>query len=295
MKIIILGTGFIGSNLAKKALEKGFKVFLLGRKDEKDLKNLLPFENVNLSYVKFKDLEGLDEELKGLNLKDSVFFNAAWKGLEKLTDGSFENQLSNAILASKAVKLAKRLECSKIINIGSQEERIFKDYLNEKWKNQNYTSNALFYSASKYAAKELCELVAYLEKIDFINTRFSIVLDEKLTGASFVAKTLLKIKKGEDFENPKNEELCEIIEFDELMQAFLAVAKYGKNKKDYYLGLGKTQNLKSYFEYFKGLKEGKNLEFKTLNLEEFSPKELEEDTGFNFKKDFNIFAKEALK
>lgn len=288
MKIIILGAGFIGSNLAKKAVERGFEVSVLGRKDKKEVAEILPLESIN--YIQFTDLSAIEN----LSLKGGVFFNAAWKGINKLTDGSLENQLNNAILASEAVRLAKRLECAKFINIGSQEEKIFKDFLNEDWKDKNYTSNALFYSASKYAAKELCELVAYLEKIDFINTRFSIVLDKELSGSSFVAKTLLKIKEGGEFESPKNEAPCEIISLDELMNAFLAVAEFGQNKKDYYLGLGKTNELKEYFKHFKELKEGLNKELKSLNLELFSAQELEKDTGFKFKKDFNIFAKEAL-
>ncbi|MWV61255.1 NAD-dependent epimerase/dehydratase family protein [Helicobacter saguini] len=304
LKAIIFGAnGYIGRALTKCLLSHNMQVLALARCDKKEfLIRLDSIESNNLHYQKIKNLQDFNVEKWQDFGKDSIFYNLAWKGENRLNDGDLQSQMQNINLANTALNLAKSLQSSKFINISSQEQALFSDYIHtNKWKTQDYTSNSLYYSGVKYAVFELLSLLAYMQKIDFINVRFSIPLDFNLSNDSFVSKNLRQIMQGKAFEIPKNKEPCEIISLDELCESLYFVGLKGKNKADYYLGKGEIFTLQEYFETFKKIiesrfyKSSKINNFKNLEVSEiFNPKKLYKDTGFSYKLDFFAISKQIL-
>lgn len=296
--IVFGATGYIGRALVEKLLSKEVNVLALGRKKGQYL------EHKNLKYIIIDvELEIFFEQLLVLkdDYKNAVFYNAAWSGLDRLTNGEIQDQMKNITMSSKAIKFAAKFNCSKFINIGSQEESIFNYFVStDSWKTISYTSSPIYYAGAKFANMEMLKLLAYLEKIDFVNTRFSIVIDKSLSGVSFVAKNLKEILNGSEPQSTKNTQPCEIILLDELVESYYEIGKFGKNKADYYLGIGKPDILINYllsFYYYKT--DAKNyirseMKFDKKLLDTFNPSSLHKDTHFYFKKDFSQIMQEIL-
>ena len=59
-----------------------------------------------------------------------AFLQFCWSGV-KFTDGTFEEQMKNAVHAANAVKTAE-IGCSKFVNIGTLEETFVERYLQTK-------------------------------------------------------------------------------------------------------------------------------------------------------------------
>lgn len=297
---IIFGcTGYLGKKLSEFVLEKNINVLGIGRKEKCEL------QHQNFKYFSIKDdLDAFFTDMLKFKdeYKDAVFYNFSWSGLDRLTNGELNDQLKNLNTSAKALKFASAFSCAKFINIGSQEEAIFKNFIEtNKWQENLYSSSPIYYAGAKFANKELLQLLSYLEKIDFINTRFSIVLDKKLSGVSFVAKSLNVIKGGGDLMQVKNTQPCEIIFLDELIEAFYEIGKTGKHMADYYLGLGKVDTLPHYLSsFYNFVKKGGAYKQGVLNfdkslLDSFDASLLLKDTGFAFKKDFNALMQEFVK
>lgn len=300
--IIFGATGYIGIALTKSLLSNGIQVLAIGRKSQKDFYDKLSLEhNKNVDYLQINgDLESFLNKLsQNTDCKGSVLYHLAWSGLDRLTNGGVKEQIKNVSITSQILSFASEIGCSKFINLSSQEEAIFQHYIQSgQWKVKKYSSSPVFYAGAKLANAELVRLVSYLEKIDYINVRFSIVLDTRLSGPSFVAETFKKIKNKEPIPEVKNTQPCEIILLEDLVEACHKIGMHGKYMADYYLGKGDIDTLENYFIKFNNLlypNQTKSLSQNSFDkgmLELYNPSSLENDTGFMFNKDFTYLAKE---
>lgn len=300
--IIFGATGYIGTALTKSLLSNDIQVLAIGRKSQTDFHHNLDLEyDKNLDYLQINgDLETFLSELsKNTNYKGDVLYHLAWSGLDRLTNGEVKEQIKNLSITSQILSFASKMGCSKFINLSSQEEAIFQHYIQSgQWKVKTYSSSPVFYAGAKLANAELVRLMSYLEKIDYINIRFSIALDEKLSGPSFVAEAFKKIKNQESIPKVKNTQPCEIILLEELVEACYRIGLHGKHMADYYLGKGDIDTLENYFIKFNNLlhpNQTKSLSQNSFDkgiLELYNPSSLENDTGFTFNKDFTHLAKE---
>ena len=285
-KAIISGaTGMVGRAVTKFLVKNGVEVLCLGRKHltATDLYNIF---GVNLSYVSLdmKNIEKLPEIIDKLNWRvgnNCNFFNFAWSGSLRLTDGSFEEQLNNVTFAANAVKVSKKIGCVKFINSGTLEET----YIEQSLKNKSilYASGQENYALAKLAARDMCNIVAYLEKIDYVHTRLSAPLNPDLSTGTYIAKTLNDISKGRPYEQPKNNQLFDIIFLDDVAEAYFLIGQHGKNKANYFIGTSKPTNLKDYFSEFDRVVRGSKVVHKQQaeNLYQlFDNQELCKDTGF---------------
>ncbi|EAI4828507.1 NAD-dependent epimerase/dehydratase family protein [Campylobacter lari] len=299
--IVFGATGYVGLALVKKLLNENISVLAIGRKDNEEFFKKLNFNSDKIKYLQINQpLEVfLNNSLKYDDFKqDCVLYHFAWSGLDRLTNGDIRDQIKNLHITSEILFFANKFGCKKFINVSSQEEAIFENYLkNNKWKNEKYTSSPLYYAGAKFANTQLVKLLSYLKKIDYINTRFSIVLDEDLDGVSFVASTFKKLQNHEEIPEVKNTQPCEIVLLDELVDAYYKIGLHGRHKADYYLGRGSPNTLMNYFLNFKSII---NLEDKLRQdsfnkdiLDIFDPKSLKFDTGFVFNKTYKCLAKEV--
>ncbi|EAI8833079.1 NAD(P)-dependent oxidoreductase [Campylobacter coli] len=299
--IVFGATGYIGLALVKKLLSENINVLAIGRKDDRYFSEKLNFNSDKVRYLQINQpLEMfLNDLLRYENFKqDCVLYHLAWSGVDRLTNGGIRDQIRNLHISSEVLSFANEFGCKKFINASSQEEAIFKNYLkSNNWKNEQYISSPLYYAGSKFANTELMKLLSYLKKIDYVNTRFSIVLDESLDGVSFVASTFKKLQNYEEIPEVKNTQPCEIVLLDELVDAYYKIGLYGKHGIDYYLGQGCPNILMNYFLNFKSIINSEdNLRQDSFSediLDIFNPKSLELDTGFVFNKTYKSLAKEV--
>lgn len=248
--IITGSTGLIGTAVVKFFISRGVNVLCLGRQPMDEYAVVRHF-GAGLRYVDqdMADISALPSRLQGLPWAvdgKTVFLNFAWQGRKRLTDGTFTDQLNNAIHAAEAVKVAKILGCDCFINVGTLEETIIEKFLKDKGS-VHYTLEQADYGLAKLASRDMCRMVAYLEKVDYVHTRLSVPLAADLSQGNYVASTLQKILLGEAYDEPHNEKPCDVILTDEIARAYYMIALKGINKADYFIGTSRLKTLKEIF------------------------------------------------
>lgn len=287
-KAIITGaTGLVGMAVARHFASLGVETLCLGRQ-------VLSLEDVRDNFGEGSSYLCLPmEEMASLADRvalmawapgpECVFFNFAWRGFKKLTDGNFSDQIRNAVHAAEAVRAAKRLECIKFINAGTLEETFIERFL-AGISSHPYQSTQTDYALAKLAARDMCKMVAYLEKIDYVHTRLSVPLASDLSRGNYVAATLKKIAEGISYEAPLSKQLFDIIFLDDVVRAYYLIGTNGKNKSDYFIGTSRPATLAQYFASFEQIV--KNQYFGAADLvaaadiEIFSTAAIRQDTGF---------------
>lgn len=301
-KAIITGAiGLVGLAVAKYLSNKGIDVLCLDRKQLDDIEIRNKFGSANIKYlsIKMEDILSLHEEMKKIGWltgTSCVFYNFAWGGHDKLTDGEFQDQFNNAIHSSNAVLSAKKLGCSKFINVGTLEETFAEGFLKDPKNNTPYTSSQTNYAISKLASRDMCKMVSYLEKIDYIHTRLSVPLDPHLKSGGYISSVLTKIYEGKTYKKPNNNQLFDIILTEDVAKAYYLIGLKGKNKADYFIGTSQPKTLRQYFELFEQLKRGVNDNNANRNNNKmdtgiFSIDPLVKDTGFVLSNNFEDLTK----
>lgn len=308
-KAIITGaTGFIGSAVVRELLNRDIEVLALGRRlwQEVDPKRLTKSEKLKYIQIDLSEVFNLPEKMKeiGWETGDScVFYNFAWSGKDRLTDGSIDDQLRNVTYSANAIVVAKMLGCIKFVNSGTIEETFVEKYLEHDWQNKSYHSTQGIYAISKLAARDMCRLIAYLQKIDYVHTRFSVFIDKDLNANSFVPTVFKKIKNGLLYDTPQNDQLFDLFPLEEGAKAFYHIGMNGRNKADYFIGSGEPRTLVSYFDQFKAVIAGikyPDVEYtpsgnEILGKDDFSITDLICDTGFSLGVTFEGFIKKGDK
>lgn len=286
-KAIVTGAlGLIGKSVVNYLLSNDIDVLCLGRKHLtiKDKENYF-VKKVEYISLDMKNILELPERIKELNWEVGVkcsFYNFAWSGVDRLTDGTLKDQLKNVIYSSLAVKSAKKIGCKKFINSGSVEESYSELALKKRLK---YFSTQANYALAKLANRDMCSIVAYLEKIDYVHTRLSAPLSPDLSKGGYISKTLKKILNKENYEIPKNLQPYDIISTNDVAKAYYLIGLDGKNKANYFIGSGRLTTLNEYFESAKQVTLGLSVKEKEESFNDdikqfFSTKNLHNDTGF---------------
>jgi len=300
-KAIITGsTGLVGLAVAKYLSKKSIDVLCLGRNKLNDIEIKNKFGSGNITYlcINMEDILSLHEEINKIGWLPSdscVFYNFAWGGIGKLTDGDFQAQFNNSIYCSNAVLSAKKLGCSKFVNVGTLEETLAEHFMRNAKKNTTYISSQINYVISKLASRDMCKMVSYLEKIDYIHTRLSVPLDPHLNNGGYISSVLAKIYEDKAYDKPKNTQLFDIILIEDVAKAYYLIGIKGKNKADYFIGTSQPKTLSQYFELFEQAKCGeiniKSDSNYTTSNGIFNIDSLVNDTGFILSNNFEDIIK----
>lgn len=285
--IISGATGLIGAAIAKYFSLQGVETLCLGRQalNPEDYR-CNHGEKLNYLCVSMEDIASLVERVDSMAWSpgsECVFFNFAWSGCQKLTDGSFSDQINNAVFAAEAVRVSKKLGCIKFVNVGTLEESFIESFLAGN-KDYPYRSDQTSYVLAKLAARDMCKMVAYLEKIDYVHTRLSVPLASDLSRGTYVATTLRRIIEGMPYEAPLNKKLFDIVSLDDVARAYYLIGINGKNKADYFIGTSKPATLAEYFARFEHIVKKQPSKAACLVNEAdakfFSTAAINQDTGF---------------
>lgn len=287
-KAIITGaTGLVGMAVARHFSSLGIEVLCLGRQ------TLSPEEisrhfGAGSMYLRL-EMENIASLAERVDLlawspgSECVFFNFAWRGNEKLTDGSFGDQVNNTVYAAEAVRSARKLGCVKFVNAGSLAETFVGQFLERK-SDDPFQSAQADYALAKLASRDMCKMVAYLEKIDYVHTRLSIPLAPDLSRGTYVAAALKNIAEGKPYAAPTDTQLCDIIFINDVVRAYYLIGLNGRNKADYFIGSSRPATLGQYFERFEHLVKGNCSDEADIEVAErpgiFDTEPLYQDTGF---------------
>jgi nucleoside-diphosphate-sugar epimerase len=301
-KAIVTGaTGLVGLAVAKYLSNKKIDVLCIGRNelDDIEIKNKFGLGNITYLNLEMENILSLHEQINKIGWlpgDSCVFYNFAWSGCSKLTDGNFKDQFNNAIYSSNAVLSAKKLGCSKFVNVGTLEETLAECFLRDVKSNAPYISSQTDYAIAKLASRDMCNMVSYLEKIDYIHTRLSVPLDPHLSNGGYISSVLNKINENKTYEKPNSTQLFDIILTEDVAKAYYLIGVKGKNKADYFIGTAQPKTLRQYFEHFEQSKRGiidnaADRDNNKLDNGLFSIDNLVNDTGFVLSSNFEDFIK----
>lgn len=287
-KAIISGaSGLVGMSVAKHLSSLGVQLLCLGRKNfsTQDCHKYFGNKSKYIS-LSMRDISSLPEYIKKIgwsSCEGAVFYNFAWSGKNSLADGSFGDQLQNAIWSAEAVKVAKKIGCSKFINSGSMEET-FIELFSKLTNKCEYKSTQTNYGLAKLATRDMCRMVAYIESIDYIHTRMSVPIDSDLSKGTYISSTIKAILKGEEYEKPQSASLYDLVLLEDVVRAYQLIGEKGVNQADYYIGIGKPASLQQHFDYLSCISDGRYVVEDDLvesnNARLFDVQTIRKETGF---------------
>ena len=119
----------------------------------------------------------------------------------------------NSIYTSEILKISKELGCQKFINCGTMQETIAEKSLNE---NLLFNDSQINYSISKIASRDMCNMIGYLEKIDYIHTRLSVPIAPKSNKRNYISNVINNIMNNKKYSQPTNNQLFDIIHIEDV-------------------------------------------------------------------------------
>lgn len=166
-KLVITGAaGFVGANLARYALKKGFEVHALVKKSTNlwrlnDVKNTM-----NFYYTDLSSLSALKKILQTIN--PNFIFHLASYGTYPDEKNGKQTLLSNIFGTYNLLEASKDINYRIFVNTGSSSEYGFKE---KPMKEKDVLEPITFYGASKASATLLCSVFAHIYKKPIITLR----------------------------------------------------------------------------------------------------------------------------
>lgn len=262
--IVAGANGFVGSAVVAHLLAQGLQVVSIGRRKRNNKSKSEIYLEMDMANI-----SSLVGELRKVNWdfeKSCIFYNFSWCGNLTLTDGTLNQQMKNVFNSVNAVKIAKSLGCSKFINCGSLEETFCEENL--KLSISKYQLTQKNYVLAKLASRDFSKLTAYENHIDYIHTRLSVPFSPGFEKDSFIENNLRLITRKKPVQTPRNNNVFDLINVNEVADAYFKIGLRGKNLCDYFIGSNSPAKLEDYFVFLRKVIEKKQIPpFKKLDAD----------------------------
>jgi nucleoside-diphosphate-sugar epimerase len=308
-KAIVTGaTGFIGSYFVDYLVKKNIEVLALGRKNYNEISNIRQKKLSGSKYLKLNmsNIRMLSEKIKNIDWEpcdSTIFINLAWGGVNKLSDLNVEAQLKNVSETLDAFEVANLIGCKKFLQIGTMEEAFTNRYLELDYHKDEEYNRHVVYSVAKIAAKNALKLKSIESNIDLIYVLHSHVMAPDDDKDSFLQVTLKKLIDKDELLFSSGEQIFDVISARDCVRGYFLICQKGFADKEYWVGSGDPRRLREYVErMYKLYPSGKKMKFGNipyndikLSKEDFSIKNLVNDTGYKPKTTYEETVKELYK
>lgn len=289
-KVIITGAGgFIGGALTRKLLDDGAVVYGIDISEE-NLKKFYSFEKfvpVIADFSRYDELPCLIND-QGFD----VFYHFAWQGgMGGIAFRNYDLQLNNAINSVKAMEIAAKLQAKKFVIAGTSNEL---ETLNIIMNPEVKPRTTCIYSSSKLAAEMICKTLSWQLGIEYCSGLIAMVYGPGNKSRTVTNMVIDSLNKGIRPKLIEGNNLYDFIYIDDVVNAFIAIGEYGKNRKSYYVGHRKQKKFKEWIiEMGEVLSPETTLIFgeypdedALIDYNKINLHELYEDTGFECSSDF---------
>lgn len=276
--VIIMGAnGFIGSHLSKKYLQEEWNVYCLVQKGSNYV-----LDGCKIIEFELDDMEEVEDKLP---LKADVFYNLAWVGVSTTYKNDFAMQSQNIDYSLRALKLAERLKCSRIIYPGSVSEYAYTD---KPVNGENVPCPADMYSACKTSVHFICDLYARQSNLDFLWVLIPSIYGPGREDNNIITYAIKSFLNKDKPSFTKLEQVWDYLYIDDLITALYLVGIKGNHGKTYVLGTGNAYPLSKYIEIIRNIIDPSlpmgigELQYKTNKIDNsiVDITLLREDTGF---------------
>ncbi len=278
-KVIVAGAnGFIGRNLTKSLLERGYDIVALDNRFSDDL-----MQRAKCVSVAGKSIEELCRELDSEEYR--CFYDLAWAGTSGSMRADYNVQLENVRLTCDYVKLAASLQCPRFIYASSINEMETYEYLQS---DDVEPSGGYIYGTGKLAAHLMGETVAKMTGVDFIPVIITNIYGIGEKSARLIYTSIKKLLHGEHCSFTAGYQTYDFIYITDAINSIIEVAEKGKGFTRYYIGSGEPKSLREFLIRMRdivapGVELGLgDILFNgvSVNYNQFKLKQIEKDTGY---------------
>jgi len=192
MTILITGgAGFIGANLVKECLNRGYKVRVVDNLSTGNVKNIELFLN-DIEFIK-ADLTDLETAKKAVRGVDFISHQAAIPSVSRSIKDPLSSHNSNTTATLNVLLAAKEYGIKKMVYASSSSVYGDSPTLPKK---EDFSLNPIsFYGLTKYAGEKYCELFYKLYGLPTISLRYFNVFGPKQNPDSEYAAVIPKFIK----------------------------------------------------------------------------------------------------
>jgi len=216
--LIVGGTGFIGSNVAKKALKNGFKVTVISKNNYSQNKQINSVDYINVDISREKDLNNI--------LKDKVFEYVLNLGgyvdHKNFSEGGkevFETHFHGTL---NLVKSINKDNLKGFIQIGSSDE--YGANIAPQKENQREMPISP-YSIAKTSATHFLQMLYRTEKFPVVILRPFLVYGPGQNSGRFLPQIIKGCLSGKEFETSSGEQLRDFCYIDDIADGILRAIK----------------------------------------------------------------------
>lgn len=238
-RIIITGAGgFIGCELTRKLVEKGYEVHAISLLFNPAFPESPSVKKYN---IEISDSETL---LKILPVGEyEAFYHLAWRGVNGPEKADPQVQLDNIKLTLTCAEAAKKLGCRKFLCAGTIAERAI-----ESLPKLEKTSGGMMYGVAKQCAHLMLETYCKNVGMDFVWMQFSNIYGPQNKTGNLVSYTLGEITQGREATFGPAMQPYDFIYVDDLIEAVFRLGTMPTGKNAYYIGSGRPRILKEYLQ-----------------------------------------------
>lgn len=288
-KVVITGAGgFIGSALTKRLLKDNISVIGIdvSREALSQFESYNNFKPVIADFSKYNQLHEL------VNESDiDVFYHFAWQGVFGSAFKDYKMQLDNAKYACEAFEEAVKLNAQKFVFAGTMNEYEMDTYIGKDEFSPRYT---YIYSAVKQVSEAICKTLSHNSKTQFCAGRIAMAYGENNKSRMLPNVVMKNLIEGLPSKLITGNNLYDMVYIDDIVEAFVAIGKAGKNMRSYYIGHRKIKTFREIIMEIANIinpegvllfgeypDEESGIDYARINLEA-----LYNDTGFECKTDF---------
>ena len=193
-KVVITGaTGMIGNALLHECLHNEVEILVVTRPDSRHNHRIPKSDLIRLVYCDLDDFAQLDAGEFGTDWQ--VFYHLAWTRTDADSRNDVEIQHKNIGYTLNALRLAKKLGCSKFVGAGSQAE--YGIIENGIISPETQANPLTAYGIAKYASGKLGEILGRSLMMEFVWVRIFSVYGTYDLPTTMISSTIKKLRAGE--------------------------------------------------------------------------------------------------
>ena len=277
--VIVAGAdGFIGKNLVRHLVDKGYSVVALGIYFDEEMERIAKCVN-----VKDMAMSQILETLSGDAY--ACFYDLAWVGTSGTLRADYGVQLDNVRLTCDYVKLASNLSCPRFVYASSINEMETYEYLQSDGA---LPGGGYIYGTAKLAAHLMGETVAFQHHVGFIPVIITNIYGVGEKSARLVYTSVKKLLAGEKCSFTEGFQTYDFVYISDAIASVVNVGEKGTPFHRYYIGSGEPKPLREFLLQMRdvvspGAQLGLgDIPFQGVDIDyaQFDMKKVEKDTGY---------------
>lgn len=242
MNVLLTGaTGFLGSHVADRLLEKGHSLLCLKRPSSR-LSNCTAFEY----QVKWTEHDWINQAIEFV---PDVIVHTAWSGVDTSGRDNWDVQLFNIDLAMRLVTVAQAVSVKKIIALGSQAEY---GTLSSVVTEEHPLCPTTAYGCVKLAVLRLLRTFAELHGVNWYWLRVFSIFGERESPTWLIPSTIKKMLAGEtEIDFSPGEQKYAYLYVKDFANALVSVVEQNGSSGIYNLSSSRAETLQTILQLLK--------------------------------------------